>query len=181
MSMSILTILVLIVLLTTVTLLITYAAFQASPHRIGYIGLPRRVIPQVVKALDLKPTEVVFDLGCGDGRILKALAQFQPKATYIGVEYNPIVLMIAKVNLRAVKVYLVKNELLDQNLKPATKIFTYLNHWTMAQLEPKLEKELRKGSRLVSCDFPLPNRRPTHVIEVGEHWRLGQNLYIYDY
>ncbi len=184
--------LVLAIALTTVAfvalaLLLTFAVYQSSPVRIGYIPLPERAIPAVVKALGVAgkgSNRQFFDLGCGDGRILRAALQAHSGLTGTGIEYHPMVVWLARRRLRQVeasRVRVLRGDLLKQDLRGADYIFTYLNHQTMALLEPKLQSELKPGARLVSCDFSLPHKKPAKTVKIGDPWQLGQTLYIYEY
>ena len=179
---TLIAILALIVLAITLIILLTFAAYQASRKRIGYIPLPARAVPAVVKALELKGSGALFDLGCGDGRILNAAAKTNPKITAVGIEINPVVVMMGRWRLRPTPQATIKHGDINQTpLDSARWVFTYLSHGQMAELEPKLKAELPAGCRLVSCDFPLPGRKPNRTVKIGESWQLGQMLYIYDY
>ncbi|HUC87307.1 MAG TPA: class I SAM-dependent methyltransferase [Candidatus Saccharimonadales bacterium] len=179
-------ILVTVIALVVLVLLLAFALYQSSRTRIGYIPLPARAVPAVVKALGVNSQEKsrFFDLGCGDGRIIQAALAANPKLTGVGVEYHPMVVWLARWRLRNLntnRVQIRRGDLLKQNLEDAAYVFTYLNHPTMALLEPKLKRELKSGARLVSCDFPLPHTKSTKTVKIGESWQLGQTLYIYEY
>jgi SAM-dependent methyltransferase len=173
-----------VIMLVVLGLLLTFALYQSSRTRIGYIPLPTRAVPKVVKALNLTGSATVFDLGCGDGRILGAALQETPTATGVGIEYHPMVAWLARWRTRHIdsrRLRIIRGDILHQDLNSATRLFAYLNHPTMALLEPKLKQELKPGARLVSCDFPLPHTKPTKAVKIGESWQLGQTLYIYEY
>ncbi len=175
-------IIVLLVLTVALVILLTFAAYQASRRRIGYIPLPARAVPAVIDALELKGTGTFMDLGCGDGRVLKAAAAANAKVKAFGVEINPVVVLIARWSLqRMPRASVKRGDINKASLNSARWVFTYLSHGQMAELEPKFDAELSKGSRLVSCDFPLPNRKPIRVIKIGEKWQLGQTLFVYDF
>jgi SAM-dependent methyltransferase len=172
-----------LILVVIAGVLLIFAAYQSSHKRIGFIVLPSRCIPKVVEALELRDGDTFYELGCGDGRILAAALGSNPKLHGVGIEYNPIVLALAQYKLRGFgkRASILRGDLMNQDLSPATRIFTYLSDSQMALLEPKLNHELAAGSRLVSCDFRLPTRQPTRTITVGETQQLGQTLYLYDF
>ena len=175
---------VITVLTIVLVLLVVFAAFQTSRTRIGYIPLRAAAVSAVIKALDMKSQKAtLFDLGCGDGRILEAAVQAHPNLRAVGIEFNPIVVWLARWRLRKYvdRIQISRGDLLQTDLRQAAYIFTYLNFPTMALLEPKLKKELPPGARLVSCDFPLPTRKPTRTVKIGGSWQLAQTLYVYDY
>jgi SAM-dependent methyltransferase len=173
------------VLAILLALLVIYAIYQAPRQRIDYIPLPPRGVAAVVKALALagNVASSLVDLGCGDGRVLEAALRDHQNLRGIGVEINPLVALLARWRLRRLsgRARIIRGNLLQTDLRQVTRVFTYLNHPTMAALEAKLEQELPKGSQLVSCDFPLPTRKPTKTLKIGESWQLGQTLYIYEY
>ena len=171
-----------VALMVLLVVLVTYAIYQSVPQRIGYIPLPARAVTSLIAALQLPDTAATFvDLGCGDGRVLAAAMRDHSKLHGVGVEINPIIALLARWRLRNLPARIIRGDIMKTDLREATYLFTYLNHPMMAELEPKLEKELATGSRLVSCDFPLPNRKPTKTLKIGEAWQLGQTLYIYEY
>ena len=173
-----------LLMLVLLGFLLGFALYQSSRTRIGYIPLPARAVPAVMKALDVTGTATVFDLGCGDGRILDAILQKYSSVTGVGIEYHPMVARLARWQLQRIdsqRVSIIRGDFLLQDLSSATHLFAYLNHPTMALLEPKLVRELKPGSRLVSCDFPLPHTKPAKTAKIGEAWQLGQTLYIYEY
>lgn len=174
------------VALAILILLLTFAVYQASHTRIGYIPLPARALPAVVKALGIGKREVAqfFDLGCGDGRILQAVVTAHPNVSGVGIEFHPMVVWLARWRLRRLStahIKILRGDILRQDLSAANYLFTYLNHDTMALLEPKLHRELRPGARLISCDFPLPTKKAAKTVKIGVPWQLGQTLYIYEY
>jgi precorrin-6B methylase 2 len=172
-----------IILLALLVFLLTFAVYQSSRTRVGYIPLPERAVPAVIAALQLSPGAVVYDLGCGDGRILAAALADQPQAHGVGIEYHPMVARLARWRLRSQsqRARIVRGDILKHDLRPATHLFTYLNPPTMALLEPKLDRELQPGARLVACDFKLPTKKPVKTIKIGEPRQLGQRLYLYEY
>ena len=178
-------IIVMAVLAALLALLVVHAIYQAPRQRIGYIPLPPQGVDAVVEALALHSDTpaLLIDLGCGDGRVLAAVLRSHPQVHGVGIEINPLVAFLARWRLRklAGRVHIIRGDLLQADLQQATRVFTYLNHPTMAALEAKFGRELPKGSRLVSCDFPLPKRKPTKTLKIGESWQLGQTLYIYEY
>lgn len=185
MTVVVVGILVIAALAVLLVLLVVYAVYQAPRKRIGYIPLPPHGVTAVVKALALpsNSASTLVDLGCGDGRVLEVALRDHQKLHGIGVEINPLVAFLARWRLHGLsgRSRIIRGDLLQTNLHQVTRVFTYLNHPTMAALEAKLERELPKGCQLVSCDFPLPTRKPTRTIKIGESWQLGQRLYIYEY
>jgi len=173
----------LVIVLAIGAMVVAFAIYQSSRRRVGYIPLPQRAVPAAIKALSLPTTTdaYLYDLGCGDGRILAAALRHHAKLRGVGIELNPLVATVARRKLRGMNAIILRGNLLKADLRPPTHVFTYLNHPTMAALEPKLAQELAPGARLVSCDFPLPQRQPNRIITIGHRGQLGQKLYVYEY
>jgi trans-aconitate methyltransferase len=133
----------------------------------------------VMHELELRRDDVVYDLGCGDGRVLRALARNQPGAHYIGVENDWAVWALAKVRTRGAQV--LRREIAATPLTSATRVFAYLGAQMMAELEPRFERELPAGARVVSVQFPLPTRKPDNIVELEDSLNHASRLYVYTY
>ena len=149
-------------------------------NRVPYVALPNAAIGMVVSQLGVGDDDVVYDLGCGDGRVIAAVQNFNPNARYTGVENNPLIWMMAVVRLR-VRARIVRGEIADAKLREATRVFVYLGPKLMAQLEPRFERELPKGARVVSVQFPLPSRTPDAEMELVGSTSYAARLYVYNY
>jgi cyclopropane fatty-acyl-phospholipid synthase-like methyltransferase len=111
------------------------------------------------KLLDLKPGQTVIDLGCGDGRFLKQAAKRGYKA--VGYELNPFMYAIARlVNLRCRKnVSLVLGDFWKADISKADAVYVFLFDRYMKQLDDKLKSEGKKGLKLASHTFQIPDRK----------------------
>ncbi len=183
-------IILLIVLLVLVVLAIAYFAWllvitlaSLINGRPPSIGTPREVLPQIVKALDLKSNSTLYDLGCGDGRVLAVAHKSAPRAKLLGFDTNRLILIRAyrEKALKQANKQLICQNFFKLDLSPASHIFCYLSDEMMANLEPKFDRELSKKARLVSLDYPLPHRSPTRKIALGDGRKLGRVLYVYDF
>src|SRR5688572_31544215 len=110
----------------------------------------------------VKPIDVVYDLGSGDGRIVIAAAK-KYGARGVGVELDPALVKQAQQNAAAAgvanRVRFVTQDLFVTDLRPATVVTLYLLQSLNERLRPKLVRELRPGSRVVS-----------HVFNMGPEW-----------
>lgn len=138
--------------------------------------------PDVVRAmLKLAGTgreDVVFDLGCGDGRILfTAVREFEVKKA-VGYEMRPelcreVLKDVVKMGLQG-KIVLFNDDLMRADLREASIITAYLTTDGNEKLRPKLLKEAKKGTRIMSHDFTFDNWYPTASEETN-----GHTLYLY--
>jgi cyclopropane fatty-acyl-phospholipid synthase-like methyltransferase len=129
----------------------------------------------------VKAGETVYDLGCGDGRILVTAAK-RFRAKGIGVELseklvNSTTEAIKRMNLQD-EVKIVQGNLLDINLQPADVVTIYLETGSNDLLRPNLEKYLRPGARVVSHDFEVRGWKPTKVEKINSHNR-NHTIYLY--
>ena len=151
-----------------------------------FVPIPEEVLPEIVKLLQIKEDDTVYDLGCGDGRVLAACYKFEPRANYIGIEINLFAWALAKKrfwflgNPKNVKI--LRKNFFHENFSAANRIFTYLFPGPMENLLPKLQKELRLGTRLVSCDFSLKQKEPAEIIDLRRPKNsLAHRLYVYEF
>ena len=118
--------------------------------------------PHIKAALDLlnlKEGELVYDLGCGDGRFLKAAAS--KGITAVGYELNPFLFLYCWVTTRRyrrlIKVRL--GNLWQADISKADAVFVFLLEKYMPRLDEKLKSEGRKGLKLASHTFKIPGRK----------------------
>jgi SAM-dependent methyltransferase len=169
-----------IVLTLAVLLVVVVHLVAAGRNAVPPVFTPPGVLAQVVEALDLPERGRLVDLGCGDGRVLWAVLKRRPRLRVTGVENNPVVFALAWRRLRD-KAALEMREIEDVPLEGVDRVFAYLGPGLMAALEPRFERELQKGARVVSQQFPLPGRRPDRVVELKGGKPYANKLYVYDY
>jgi tRNA A58 N-methylase Trm61 len=146
-----------------------------------YVVSPQQIVDKMLEAASIKPGETVYDLGCGDGRVLITAAQrFGAKA--VGVELSPSVAKTAEENVKRQnlqnEVKVIQGDLMAVNLAPADVVTIYLETSSNDLLRPNLEKSLRPGSRVISYEFPVPGWKPKHVEKISAYNRTHQ-IYIY--
>lgn len=140
------------------------------------IGTPNEVLPDIYKALALKPTSVMFELGCGDARVLCYCAQKQPNAQFIGIENGILQFAKAKWHSREFKNITIKfGDFRKVGLTKATHFYLYLLPEALVLVETKLPQK----SRVVTCQFPLADKKPQKTVTLGLTYPLAQKLYIY--
>lgn len=115
-------------------------------------------IRKAFKLAGLKSSDVVYDLGSGDGRsLIIAAKEFGARA--VGIEIDPLRFYFSKIlvmfNNLSDKVDVRKENFLKSNFSDATVIFVYLVPKALARLRPKFLSELRPGTRIVSIKYKI--------------------------
>jgi len=153
-----------------------YAGAQDQPLRgpdVIFVPTPEEIVDTMMKMAAVTAKDVVYDLGCGDGRIVIAAAQ-KFGARGVGIELDPkLVALSRELAAESVvgdRVTFVEGDLFTTNISPATVVTLYLSESLNLDLEPKLRYELRKGSRIVSHQFRMGRWQPdeTRVVEGEE-------------
>lgn len=133
-----------------------YASFRAAP----WLPVFKRDIKRIIEFADVKKGDKVFDLGCGDGRVLIGLANNTQAEYLIGYEISFLFYIWSK--LRVIFMGLSKKaeirfgDFLMKDLSSADVIFCFLTPMAMKKLKPKFEKELKKGTKIISYSFTIP-------------------------
>jgi ribosomal protein L11 methylase PrmA len=118
----------------------------------------RTVAKVICTTAKIKKTDVIYDLGCGDGTALITAAKMVG-ATGVGVDIDPARIAIAKVKALVSgvsgKAHFERKNLFTTDITAASVIFVYLIPKTLKRLEPKFCKELKPGSRVVSYIYQI--------------------------
>lgn len=143
-------------------LILTAAAFaQQTGLRepdVIYVPTPEEVVQQMLKMANVKKGDVVYDLGCGDGRtVITAVKDFGARG--VGIDINPERIKESQENAKAAgvtdRVTFRLEDLFQANIKEATVVTLYLLPSLNVKLRPKLWKDLKPGTRIVSHDFDM--------------------------
>jgi SAM-dependent methyltransferase len=137
------------------------------------------VVEQVARLLRPRRGDTVYDLGCGDGRIAVRLAKENPWARVKCVEIRQDLVEKAAANARqsGARIEIIKGDFFSTPVSDADIVYMYLLTSVNQKLRPKLEKELRPGTVVVTLDFPVPEWVEVARIELPRSWQ--RTLYIY--
>lgn len=128
-----------------------------------YVTTPPAVVNALIRLAGVKRGDTVYDLGCGDGRIVIAAAR-QFGARGVGIDINPDRIREARINAsKAGVASLVKFEVGDvfeADLSEATVVVLYLLPDLNLRLRPKLQKDLKPGTRVISHAFEMGDWTP---------------------
>ncbi len=171
-----------------IALLLTLAAFPALAQNsqyvnklAPYVASPAKVIDRMLDLANIRPGETVFDLGCGDGRVLIAAVE-KYKAKAVGVEISPKLAAEAKDNIKKAglsgRAQVIQGDLLQADLSGADVVTIYLTTSLNGELRPRLEKFLKSGARVVSHDYAVPGWKPTQIVQADG--RQKHRIYLYE-
>ena len=127
------------------------------------------VVDAMLRLADVTPRDVVYDLGSGDGRIVMLAAQ-KYGARAVGVEIDPGLIersrQVARDGEVADRATFVQGDFFTADISAATVVTLWLSEGLNARLEPKLRRELRPGSRIVSHQFRMAGWVPERTVRL---------------
>ncbi len=143
-----------------------------------YVPTPPAVVDAMLELAKVGPSDVVYDLGCGDGRIPIAAAQ-KYGARGVGIDIDPVRIAEATENAKMAnvteRVTFRTADLFEAPIGDATVVTLYLLPSLNEKLIPKLKKELKPGTRIVSHAFSMGDQwPPDEKREVG-----GRTIYLW--
>jgi SAM-dependent methyltransferase len=150
------------------------AAQQGDVHRdVPYVPTPPDVVEAMLNLGGVKKGDIMYDLGCGDGRIVIMAAQ-KFGATGTGVDIDPERIKEAEENAKQAgvtgRVHFLQKNLFDADFHDATVVTLYLLPAINIKLRPKLLTELKVGTRIVSHQFDMGEWKPDK--QVNMDWRI---------
>jgi ribosomal protein L11 methylase PrmA len=157
---------------TATVLCISLAAQVATERRpdVIYVPTPPEVVEAMLKAADVKKGDVVYDLGSGDGRIaIMAAQKFGARA--VGIDIDPQRIKEANENAKNAgvtnQVRFLNEDLFQANISEATVVTLYLLDSLNEKLRPKLLRDLKPGTRIVSHAFRMGDWKPEKSLDVN--------------
>ena len=157
------------------------AIAQQKPLRepdVIFVPTPAEVVTAMLKLANVTDKDVVYDLGCGDGMIVTAAAK-EFNAHAVGVDINPVRVKEANERVQkagvADKVKILNEDLFETNISNASVVTLYLLPVLNVKLIPKLNRELKPGTRIVSQSFDMGANYPAEkTVEVA-----GRSVYLW--
>jgi SAM-dependent methyltransferase len=137
------------------------------------------VVYQMLELAAVTRDDVVYDLGSGDGRIVILAAQ-KYGARGVGIELNPRLVEISRQVAREAqvddRVRFIEGDLFTSDISAATVVTLFLSSSVNNELEPKLRRELKPGTRIVSHQFGIGKWAPQETVRAEED---RTNLYLW--
>jgi cyclopropane fatty-acyl-phospholipid synthase-like methyltransferase len=138
-----------------------------------YIPLPQKTIEKMLKMAEVSKKNILYDLGSGDGRVLiTASKKFGCKC--VGIEKNYFLYLISKFKVKRAdvedRVKIIHNDFFKERIDDATVVFMYLSRKTVNNLKKKFERELKKGTRIVTADHKIKGWEEIKKIKTGHFY-----------
>jgi SAM-dependent methyltransferase len=144
---------------------------------VPYVPTPQAVVEAMLKLAGVHQGDILYDLGCGDGRIVITAAK-SFEATGTGIDINPERIEEANGNAKAAgvtdKVKFHEQDLFKTDFHDATVVTLYLLPEVNLRLRPRLLQQLKTGTRIVSHSFDMGDWKPDKQIEIS-----GRTLFLW--
>ncbi len=164
--------------------LISLFSFYVAGHTqnqlpdVEFVPTPQIVVMEMLKMAGVTKDDVVYDLGCGDGRIVITAAK-EFGARGVGVDIDPYLIKVCNENARKAgvtdRVKFLEQDLFQTDISEATVVTLYLLEELNLKLRPKLLNELKPGTRIISHDFDMGDWKPDNMM-----WVYDANVYYPD-
>jgi ribosomal protein L11 methylase PrmA len=146
-----------------------------------YVPTPEEVVEAMLQVAKVTKNDVVYDLGTGDGRIPVTAAK-KYGARGVGIDIDPQRIKEATENVTkngvGDRVRIIQGDLFETNISEATVVTLYLLPSLNQKLIPKLNKELKPGTRIVSHAFDMGDWKPEQELDVNGRkvyfWTIGK-------
>ncbi|MGC9528688.1 MAG: class I SAM-dependent methyltransferase [Limnospira sp.] len=136
---------------------------------IGYIPTPQDLLGDVLAWTRVGETDILYDLGCGDGRVTIAAAkQFGTRGVGIDIDRDRISEAAENAKIAGVgdRVQFRQGNLFESHFGEATVIFLYLLPHLNLRLKPQLFEQLQPGTRIISRDFDMGDWKPDRILHL---------------
>ncbi len=155
------------------------AAFSADAP---FVPVPDFALERIVENMDLKKSSVLYDLGCGDGRVLLAASKQFPEVKMVGIEIALVPYWLAKFKTRKhPNIEIRRENFFKTDFRDATHIFLFLYPEVVNRLLSKSREKFRPETIIASCDFEIKSMTAQKIIDLGLSTKdpIGNRLFIY--
>ncbi len=178
------------VLLILTVFLLSVSAFpqdrvpwqEYKSYDVPFVPTPVEVVDAMLELADLQPGDLLYDLGCGDGRIVISAAK-NHGIRAIGIDIDPVRISESEANAKESgvtdKVKFIQQNLFEADFSDATVITMYLLTSVNRRLRPKLLSDLKPGTRLVSHRFDMGDWEADKTVSVKIYNDYGDDRRVY--
>ena len=143
---------------------------KGSSPDVPYVSTPHAIVDEMVRLADVKASDVVYDLGCGDGRLVIAAVK-KTGCRGVGIDIDPERIKESRANARDAgvedRVRFVEQNFFASDIREATVMLIYLFPDVNIRLRGKFLSEMKPGSRLVSHAFDMGDWKPDNSASIG--------------
>ncbi|MBI2850524.1 MAG: class I SAM-dependent methyltransferase [Chloroflexi bacterium] len=147
------------------------------PKFVKWVPTPSQYIEPFFELAPVSSSDIIYDLGSGDGRLLIAALE-KGGGKCVGIELDPECVNASRETAKNKgldeKLTFIEGDVMGQNLSDASIILCYILGSASAALRPKFEDELKSGTRVVMESFPVPGWKPAKTKEIN-----GRTFYLY--
>ncbi len=141
------------------------ALYTTLKTGLPYVSTPDWAIEWLRKNVQLNAQDVVYEWGCGDARVLSAIAASHPSTSFIGIEIQWWPYLWAKWRTRnQSNVQIIRGDFLKADMSTATLVYGFFITVMMPRVAERLSAVLQDGARVISFGFALPGWTPTEEI-----------------
>ena len=147
-----------------------------------FVPTPMEIVEKMLEVAEVNKNDIVYDLGCGDGRIVVMAAE-KYGARGVGIDYDPERVAEAKELVKKKKVEklvkIIHDDIRNVDYSSATVVTLYLLYTSNQLLKPYLEKYLKPGTRVVSHDFSMTGWEPKKTEFYFDEEGSEHTVYLY--
>jgi ubiquinone/menaquinone biosynthesis C-methylase UbiE len=151
---------------------------------VPYVPTPHEVVRKMLSLAEVNKNDILYDLGCGDGRIVVTAAKEYKIRKGVGVDIDPERISESKENAREAgvtdRVTFLQKNLFEMDFSEASVLSMYLLPSVNLKLRPKILSDMKPGSRIVSHDFDMGDWTPDKKVDMKEHtlyfWVVPANV-----
>jgi SAM-dependent methyltransferase len=159
-----------VLLIVSVGQFLITGCYKGKAPDVRYVPTPDEVVIEMLQIARVTQNDTVYDLGCGDGRIVITAAKIFG-AHGVGVDIDPFRIQESQENARKAgvmdRVKFIQQDFFQTDIGEATVVALYLSANLNLKLRPKLFRELKPGTRIVSHEFAMGDWRPDYSGRVG--------------
>jgi SAM-dependent methyltransferase len=147
-----------------------------------YVPTPQEVVDRMLELAELKPGDILYDLGSGDGRIvITAARRYGVKA--VGFEINPLLVKESRANVRQAGlegwVEIREEDIRNVDLSRASVLTLFLFPAANLRLRSAIMRQLKPGSRVISHNYGMGNWQPDRIEKLTDSTGLSRTIYLW--
>ncbi len=127
---------------------------------VPFLKTEKEILEKLEKEIEWKKVKKFYDLGSGNGDVLKFFAKFHPEIEFVGYELNPLRIWTSKLFCSLPNVKFKRKNIFKADYSDADIVFIFLLSEILEKIIKKLRRELKPGTTIISNSFQFPNDFP---------------------